>query len=107
MDFVKDHEALYDKTSEHFKVMAGKEFLWQQFAKSHKLSVNVCETWFDLQRTCFGKLTQSKYGQALNEDDGMSDLDIGQVRISEVAHYTQGAQEVLRLQSTQHLQSLD
>ena len=67
MDFVKDHEELYDKTSEHFKDKATKEFLWEQFAKSRKLSVKVCNTWCDLQKTCCGKLTPSNSGQALKE----------------------------------------
>ena len=56
MDFVKDHNELHDKTSEHFKDKAKKEFLWEQFAKSHKLSLKVCKTWFDLQRTHYGNL---------------------------------------------------
>ena len=51
MDFVKDHEDLYDKTNEHFNHKARKEFIWEQFAKSCKLSLKVCKTWFELQRT--------------------------------------------------------
>ena len=42
VDIVKDHKELYDKTSEHFKDNAMKEFLWEQFTKSRKLSVEVC-----------------------------------------------------------------
>ena len=64
VDLVKDHKELYDKTSEHFKDKTRKEFLLEQFAKSGKLSV---KTWFDLQRTRYGKLTQSKSGQAPKE----------------------------------------
>ena len=67
MDFVKDHEDLYDKTNEHFKDNARKECLWEQFTNSHKLSVKVCKTWFYSQRTHYGKLTQSKSGQAPKE----------------------------------------
>ena len=44
VNFVKDHKELYDKTSEHFKDKAGKESLWEEFARSHKLSVKVCKT---------------------------------------------------------------
>ena len=51
VDFVKDNEELYNKTSEHFKDKERKEFLWDQFTKIRKLSVKVCKTWFDLQRT--------------------------------------------------------
>ena len=45
MDFVKDHEELYDKRNEHFKDKARKECLWERFPNN--LSVKVCKTWFD------------------------------------------------------------
>ena len=56
VDFVKDHKELYDKTNEHFKEEARKE----RFSNCHKLSVKVRKTLFKLQRTCYGKFTQSK-----------------------------------------------
>ena len=62
---VKDHEELYNKTNKQFKVKARKECLWERFANSCKWSVKVCKTWFESQRTHFGKLTQS--GQAPKE----------------------------------------
>ena len=67
MDFVKDHEELYDRTNHHFKDKARKECLWERFTNSCKLSVKVCKTWFESQRTCYGKHTKSKSGQALNK----------------------------------------
>ena len=60
MDFVKDHEELYNNTNEHFKDKARKECLWKRFTSSRKISVKVCKTWFDSQRTCYRKLTQYK-----------------------------------------------
>ena len=63
MDFVKDHEELYDKTNEYFKDKARKECLWERFANSCKVSVKVCKTWFESQRTHYGKLMQSKSGR--------------------------------------------
>ena len=36
-----------DKTSEHFKDKARKESLWEEFARSRKLSVKECKTWFN------------------------------------------------------------
>ena len=51
VDFVKDHEELYDKTDEYFKDKARKKCLWKQFTNSHKLSVKVCKTCFESQRT--------------------------------------------------------
>ena len=54
VDFVKDHEELYDKTSEHFKDNTRKEHVWERFANSRKLSAKVCKIWFELQKTCYG-----------------------------------------------------
>ena len=61
VDFAKDHEELYNKTNEHFKDKARNECLWERFANSRKLSVKMCKTWFELQRTCYGsfKVNQS------------------------------------------------
>ena len=67
VDFVKDHEELYYLTNEHCKDKARKKCLWDRFASSRKLSVKVCKSWFELQRTCYDKLTQTKSGQAPKE----------------------------------------
>ena len=52
LDFMKDHEELYDDTNEHCKDKARKECIWEQSANSCNLSGKVCKTWFDSQRTC-------------------------------------------------------
>ena len=44
MNFVKDHEELYNKSNEHFKDKARKECLWERFANSCKLSVKMSKT---------------------------------------------------------------
>ena len=44
VNFVKDHEELYDKAIEQFKDKAMRECLWDRFANSRKLSVKVCKT---------------------------------------------------------------
>ena len=64
--FVKDHKELYDKTNEHFKDKARKKCFWEQFDNSSKLSSKVCKTWFDLQTTHYGKMTQSNVNQRQN-----------------------------------------
>ena len=62
VDFVKDHKELYDKTNELFKDKARKECLREWFANSRKLSVKVCKTWFELQRTRY----DSSHNQSLD-----------------------------------------
>ena len=51
VDFVKDHEDLFDKTNIHFKAKTRKDCLWERFASSSKLSVKACKTWFESLRT--------------------------------------------------------
>ena len=51
VDFVKDHEELYDKTNEHFKDKARNDCLWDRFACSHNLSAKMCKTWFKYKST--------------------------------------------------------
>ena len=48
VQFVKQHEELYDKTNDSFKDKQKKEV----------------KKWFDTQHTGYGKLTQTKSGQA-------------------------------------------
>ena len=63
-EFVKQHEELYDKTNNSFKDKQKKEGLWEQLAASRNLPVKTVKKWFDMQRTRYGKLTQTKSGQA-------------------------------------------
>ena len=51
MEFVKDHKEMYDKT----KDKARKQCLCEQFTKSCKLSIKVCKTCFESQRTRYGE----------------------------------------------------
>ena len=55
-DFVKQHEELFDKQR--------KERLWDTVAVSRNLSVSTVKKWFETQHTRYGKLTQTKSGQA-------------------------------------------
>ena len=66
IDFINDHEELYNKTNEKFKDKARKA-LWGKFARGHKLLVKVCKTSFESQRAHYGKLTKSKSVQAPTE----------------------------------------
>ena len=64
MEFVKQHEELYDKTNNSLKDKQKKERLWEQLAASRSLPVKTVKKWFDTQCTRYGKLTQTKPGQA-------------------------------------------
>ena len=64
VDFVKQHEKLFDKTHTKFKDRQRKERLWETVAASRNLPVSTAKKWFETQRTRYGKLTQTKSGQA-------------------------------------------
>ena len=64
VEFVKQHEELFDKTNDSFKDKQKKEGLWEQLAATRNLPVKTVKKWFDTQRTRYGKLTQMKSGQA-------------------------------------------
>ena len=74
VNFVKDHEALYNKTNEHFKDKARKECLWERLANSRKLSVKVCNTWFKLQRLTMANSCSSSL-VLLKKNDKGTELD--------------------------------
>ena len=63
VEFVKQHEELFNKTHAKFKDKQRKEGLWERLAASRNLSVNTVKKWFETQRTRYGKLTQPKSGQ--------------------------------------------
>ena len=103
VDFVIDHKELYDKTNEHFKDKARKECLWDRFTNSSKMYAKV------YVKVC----TNSK------RNDGMSELNTGQVWIPEISHSVKEGEQVVRFQvpdlrsqcfscfSTQHLKSFN
>ena len=64
MEFIKQHEKLYDKANESFKEKQKKERLWEQLAVNRNLSVKAVKKWFKTQHTRYGKPTQTKSGQA-------------------------------------------
>ena len=64
VEFVKQHEELYYKTNGSFKDKQKKEGLWEQLAATRNLPVKTVKKWFNTQRTRYGKLTQTKSGQA-------------------------------------------
>ena len=66
MDFVKQHEELFEKTHVKFKDKQKKERLWETITvtASRNLPVSTLKKWVETQRTRYGKLTQTKSGQA-------------------------------------------
>ena len=47
VDFMKQHEELYDKTHTKFKDKGRKEGLWETVAASRNLSLNTVKKWFE------------------------------------------------------------
>ena len=64
VEFIKQHEELYDKTNDSFKDKEKKERLWEQLTATRNVPVKTVKKWFDTQHTRYGKLTQTKSGQA-------------------------------------------
>ena len=64
VEFVKQHKELNDKTNDSFKDKQKKERFWETLASTRNLPVNTVKKWFETQRTRYGKLTQTKSGQA-------------------------------------------
>ena len=64
MEFIQQHEELYDKTNDTFKDKPKEERLWEQLAATRNLPVKTVKKWFKTQHTKYGKLTQTKSGQA-------------------------------------------
>ena len=64
VEFIKQHEELCDKTNNSFKDKQKKERLWEQLAASRNLPVKTVKKWFEAKCTRYGKLTQTKSGQA-------------------------------------------
>ena len=64
VEFVKQHEELYDKTNDSFKDKQKKERLWEQLAAIRNLPIKNVKKWFETQRTRYFKLTETKSGQA-------------------------------------------
>ena len=83
VDFVNDHNELYDKASKHFKDKA------RCFSgRSSPRFANFLE-----------RYERHKSGQEMTEDR-TPELDTGQVGIPEVTHQKQGAQQVVSLHIT-------
>ena len=74
VEFVKQHEELYDKSHGKFKDKQTKERLWERLAASRNLSVNTVKRWFETQCTRYGKLTHTKSRQVIVKEHQTTDL---------------------------------
>ena len=64
VEFVKQHKELHDKTNDSFKDKQKKDHLWEQLATTRNLPIKTVKKWCETQRTRYGKLNQTKSGQA-------------------------------------------
>ena len=67
VDFVKENDELFNKKHELFKDRNMKDRLWTEFCQGRNLNVSQTRTWFESQRTRYGKLSQKKSGQAARD----------------------------------------
>ena len=63
VEFVKQHEQLYDKTNDSFKDKQKKERLWEEVAATRNLPIKTLKKWFKSHSTRYGKLTHTNSGQ--------------------------------------------
>ena len=65
VEFIEQHKELYDKTNDSFELQRqADERLWEQLAATRNLPIKTVKRRFKTQRTIYGKLTQTKSGQA-------------------------------------------
>ena len=86
VDFVKEHEDLYDKTNKHLKDKARQECLCDRFTSSCKLSVKVCKTCFKSQRPNSPSLSLANS----QRNDRQAEMDSGQISLLEGTHQKEG-----------------
>ena len=63
VNFLKDHEWLYDKRDPLYKDTQKKDVLWAEFSATRNLNPEDVKKWVQSQRTMYGKLTLSRSGQ--------------------------------------------
>ena len=64
VEFVKEHPELYNKEHGRFHDRQRKEALWAEISTELKLQPFDVRTWFESQRTRYGKLSKLQSGQA-------------------------------------------
>ena len=67
VDFIKQHEELYDKTNDSCKDKQKKERLLELLAATRNLPVKTVKKWFETQCTRYGKFTQTKSRRAVEK----------------------------------------
>ena len=82
VEFVKQHEELYDKTNDSFKDKQKKERLWELLAATRNLPVKTVKKWFETQRTRYNKPTLAE----------------GQFQFSTRSHQKEGSFQVFCIQ---------
>ena len=100
VEFVKQHEKLYDKTNDSFKDKQKKERLWEQLAATRNLPVKTVKKWFETQCTRYGKLTQTKSGQAAEKSTERQTWLKDSFQFSMRSHQKEGSFQVFCIQVT-------
>ena len=81
MEFIKQQQELYDTTNGSFKHKQKKERLWEQIASTRNLPIKTVKKWFETQCSRYGKLTQTKSGQAAEKSTERKDQKEGSFQV--------------------------
>ena len=63
VEWIQQHESLYDKTKKGYRKTDEKKRLWQSKADELKITLQALMVWYKSQRTRYGKLLEKKSGQ--------------------------------------------
>ena len=69
VEYVKQHEELYDKTNDSFKYKQKKERLWEQLLATRNLPVKSVKKWFDMASS-LSRSQDKQLRRAQNERHG-------------------------------------
>ena len=86
VDFIKNHELLYNRKLRDYKDTAKRDRVWQELATQLGLDAKDVKQWFESQRTVYGKCTKTKSGQAATGEN-LSERKLWTVRNFAFLHH--------------------
>ena len=100
VEFVKQHEKLYDKTNDRFKKKQKKERLWEQLAATRNSPYQHCEEVVRDSTYQIWQVHSDEVRTICSEEHRMTDLAEGQFQFSTRSHQKEGSFQVFCIQVT-------